>query len=97
MQALRMPETTATIKNEAGIHCRPSAHIVKHVADFDGDMKVTNPDGESSDLRTMLSLMMLALTHGSVVRLETSGPGADEQLSKLVELFEFEYDFPPKD
>lgn len=91
-----MVRAQATIRNEAGIHCRPSTHIVKTVRDYDGKMNVTNSDGETSDLCSMLSLMILALGHGSVVTLEVDGPQEEEQLQVLVDLFEFEYDFPPQ-
>lgn len=83
----------ATIRNEAGIHCRPSTHIIKEVKDYDGRMKVSCTEGES-DLRSMLTLMMLGLTEGTAVDLEVEGPDEDAQLEKLIGLFEFEYDFP---
>ena len=85
----------AKIQNEAGIHCRPSAHIVKAMKDYPGTLLLRH-DGEESDLRSMLSLMMLALTHGTEVEVEVSGPDEQNQFQKLIDLLEFEYDFPPK-
>jgi phosphocarrier protein HPr len=87
-------KANAVIRNEAGIHCRPSAHIVKQVAPYTGRINVTGPMGSSSDLRSMLSLMMLALTCGTRITLEVDGPDEDAQLAKLIELFEYHYDFP---
>ena len=92
-----MVTAEATIRNEAGIHCRPSTHIVKTIRDYEGEMKVVNPDGVESDLRSMLSLMMLALSCGTKVKLEVTGPQEEEQLQVLVGLFEYEYDFPPRE
>jgi phosphotransferase system HPr (HPr) family protein len=83
----------AHIYNEAGIHCRPSTHIIKTVKDYPGVMKVSVPDGDC-DLRSMLGLMMLSLTFGSDVELEVEGPDEDAQLQTLIDLFETEYDFP---
>lgn len=83
----------ATIRNEAGIHCRPSTHIIKTVQDYGGRMCLRCSEGES-DLRSMLSLMMLGLTQGTEVELEVEGPDEEAQLEKLIGLFEFEYDFP---
>lgn len=91
-----MKRATAEIKNEAGIHCRPSTHIIKEVSAYPGEQLVTGADGQSSDLRSMLSLMMLALTHGSEVELEVDGPDEEAHLQKLVDLFEYRYDFPPE-
>ena len=92
----RMVSSEAKIKNEAGIHCRPSTHIVKTLQNYEGRLKVTNSAGESSDLRSMLSLMMLALAQGARITLEAEGPDEEAQLQELVELFEYEYDFPPQ-
>lgn len=47
-----------------------------------------------SDLRSMLSLMMLGLTQGTEVEVEVDGPDEQAQLEKVVGLLEYEYDFP---
>lgn len=86
---------SATIQNEAGIHCRPSAHIVKSVQDYPGVMRIWNEDGES-DLRSMLGLMMMALTCGTSVEVEVSGPDEEAQLQAVIGLLETIYDFPPQ-
>lgn len=91
-----MVSSEAKIKNEAGIHCRPSTHIVKTLQTYEGRLKVTNQEGDSSDLRSMLSLMMLALAHGTRITLEVEGPDEEAQLQELIALFEYEYDFPPQ-
>lgn len=85
----------AIIQNEAGIHCRPSAHIVKSVQGYKGVMRVWNEEGES-DLRSMLSLMMMALTPGTEVHVEVNGPDESSQLAAVIELLERVYDFPPQ-
>jgi phosphocarrier protein HPr len=86
----------AKIQNEAGIHCRPSAHIIKAVQNYPGKMRVWNEDGES-DLRSMLSLMMMAMTCGTEVNVEVDGQHEAEQLEKVIGLLETVYDFPPQD
>lgn len=83
----------ATIHNEAGIHCRPSTHIIKSVKDYPGTFRVWCAEGES-DLRSMLSLMMLSLTCGTEVEIEVDGPDEEARLAELITLFETEYDFP---
>lgn len=87
---------TATIQNEAGIHCRPSAHIVKTVAGYPGAMRVWHGEGEA-DLRSVLGLMMMGMTCGTEVNLEVSGPGEAEQFEVVKGLLETVYDFPPQD
>ena len=83
----------ATVRNEAGIHCRPSTHIIKSVQEYPGRMRVSCPEGES-DLTSMLSLMMLGLTCGTEVAVEVEGPDEEARLAHLIGLLETEYDFP---
>jgi len=90
-----MTEATATIRNEQGIHCRPSARIIQEAEHFEGRLKVTGEYGEC-DLRSAMDLLMLALGKGSEIRIEVDGPGEQEFCRKLVELFEFHFDFPPE-
>ena len=85
---------TATIKNGAGIHCRPSTHIIKTLQDCPAEVKIIKPGEGESDLKSMLSLMMLALTCDTEVDVEVSGPEEDDWCRKVVELLETEYDFP---
>jgi len=85
----------AIIRNEAGIHCRPSAHIVKSLKDYPGTIRVVHEEDES-DLRSMLSVMMLALTCGAEVEVEVSGPDEAAQLARVIDLLETHYDFPPQ-
>ena len=89
-----MVEMTATIQNSQGIHCRPSAVIVKHVAGYEGNIMVRGEKGETS-LRSILELMTLELFPGSQVRVEVQGPNEELFCKDLVVLFETHFDFPP--
>lgn len=80
--------------NEAGIHCRPSTHIIKTLQTYPGTIRVSHAGNGHCDLTSMLDLMMLGLTCGSEVDIEVQGPNEADQLRKVIELFEFEYDFP---
>jgi phosphocarrier protein HPr len=84
----------AKIMNEAGIHCRPSTHIIKTMQGYSGRILVIHAQNGECDLSSMLDLMMLGLTCGSEVDIEVEGPDEATQLSKIVELFEYKYDFP---
>ena len=85
---------TAKIQNEAGIHCRPSSHLIKSVQDYPGKIRVFHEENGECDLRSMLDLMMMGLTCGTQVELTVEGPGEEKQLSVVQELFERMYDFP---
>jgi phosphotransferase system HPr (HPr) family protein len=91
-----MIEAQATIKNEMGIHCRPSAVILKKAADYPGDLRVIAPSGECA-LNSVMGLMALGLEQGTVVTIRVDGPDEEDTCRMLVELFETHFDFPPRE
>lgn len=90
-----MFEGTAVIRNEAGIHCRPSAILVQTGFAYDGEILVQSENG-SCDLTSALECIMLGLEKGAEVKIQVTGPDEDEFGRKLVELFETTFDFPPQ-
>jgi phosphocarrier protein len=88
-----MFEATAVVKNEAGIHCRPSAILVKEGMDYPGEILVSAPSGTST-LTSALELIMLGLEQGTEVSIQVSGPDEEAFGKKLVALFETHFDFP---
>ncbi len=89
-----MFERTATVRNAAGIHCRPSAMIIKAASQYEGQIEVSTDTGDV-DLRSMLALVALGLDEGSAVTIRVSGPDEEAFCGQLVELFERHFDFPP--
>ena len=84
------------IRNEAGIHCRPSSLIMQKVKEYpDCSFKLVTSKGET-DLASILSLMSLALEQGEEVEISAEGRDDEKACSELAELFEFEFDFPPR-
>ncbi len=90
-----MVELPATVSNSAGIHCRPSAIIIKEVMHYPGSIRVT-ANSRESDLRSVMSLLALGLHQGSVLSIRVSGPDELAMCKKLVDLFQTHFDFPPR-
>ncbi|OQW96521.1 MAG: hypothetical protein BWK77_04370 [Verrucomicrobia bacterium A1] len=90
-----MIERTATIQNSHGIHCRPSAVIIKASAAYPGEILVTAENGQC-DLRSVMQLIALGLRQGSRVTIRVTGPDEEAFCGRLVELFETRFDFPPR-
>ena len=86
----------ATIRNEHGIHCRPSAVIIKEAAGLRAKVRVEGENGET-DLRSITDLLAMGLGPGARVRISVDGPGEAEALETLKELFERRFDFPPRE
>lgn len=88
-----MIEVQAVIQNEHGIHCRPTAVIMKAIGAYEGTIEVTAPEGRT-DPRSMLGLMSLCLVKGTQVTIRVEGPDEQSMSEKLKILFETKFDFP---
>lgn len=88
-----MVEVQAVIKNEAGIHCRPTAVITQAAAGYKGTITVVAPLG-TCRLGSALELMMLGLEQGTQITIQAKGPGEAAAAAKFKELFATEFDFP---
>jgi phosphocarrier protein HPr len=91
-----MVEKTATIQNANGIHCRPSAVIIKEAQDYAGEITIIAESGET-DLRSVISLLCLGRSEGTTITIRVSGPDEAAFCARLVVLFETLFDFPPRD
>jgi phosphocarrier protein len=70
------------ITNARGLHARASAKFVKCAESFDADIVVSR-DGQSVPGTSIMGLMMLAASMGSTIRIEATGPQAQEAVSAL--------------
>jgi phosphocarrier protein HPr len=97
------PHTTscsakAVVRNSAGIHCRPTAVIVKEARSFDVDSIVVRAaHGGSANPASAIELLALGLDQDSEVEIEVTGAEAAVCCEKLVTLFETHFDFPPRE
>jgi phosphocarrier protein HPr len=88
-----MVEVKAVIRNEAGIHCRPTALLTQAAAGYKGKITVAAPSG-TCHLGSALELMMLGLEQGTQITIQAEGPDEAAAAAKFKELFETEFDFP---
>ncbi len=84
----------ATIANAQGIHCRPSALIVKEFQGYPGTIRISNDHG-SCDVSSVMQLLSLEMQQGSQVKIEVMGENEAATADRLVELFQTHFDFPP--
>ena len=87
----------AVIRNSAGIHCRPTAVIVKESRRFECEITVHTSNDATADPKSAIELLALGLDEGSEIEIEATGDSASACCRRLVELFETEFDFPPRD
>lgn len=93
-----MQTRNVTIRNRAGIHCRPSSVILNTVnSEFSCHTFVlTNKVGDSCELNSIMGLLALGLACNDTAVLTVEGPEEERAADRIAELLETEYDFPPK-
>lgn len=77
-----------------GIHCRPSAVIVKEARFFRGNLEVVSAE-RRCDPRSIMGLISMGLAPGERVIIRLDGQNERQFAPKFVELFERRFDFPP--
>ena len=92
-----MKEREFTIKNQAGIHCRPSGEILNALnKNFPDHTVEIVYNGETTEITgSMLALISLGLGFGAKGILRINGPEEEKAIREIGDLFEYEFDFPP--
>lgn len=92
-----MKERLVTIRNKAGIHCRPSSVILNTISkEFPDHRFEVIADGASTELNSILALISLGLSCGTQVVVQVEGADEENALKRIGDLFEYEFDFPEK-
>lgn len=92
-----MKERIITVRNTAGIHCRPSSMILSTIQQkYPMHTFLIERDGEEIELNSILNLISLGLACGSTAKLTVSGADEDKAVTEIGDLFEYEFDFPQK-
>lgn len=82
-----MKEIIVEIKNEAGLHARPSSLFVQIAGEYDANVTVVS-DGEEVNGKSIMGLMLLAAEKGRKLTLIADGPQEAEVLDALKKLVE---------
>lgn len=82
----------AKVKNEKGIHARPSSEIATTALQYNSDIVITYDD-RKADAKDVLQLIMLELFEGTVVSIIANGDDELEALEAIRGLIEKEYNF----
>lgn len=89
-----MVEKKVTVKNKAGIHCRPSSVIITVIEQFpEVEFKLISENGTSC-MHSILELLALGLQQGDEATLQAKGPNETEACEIVAAALEKEYDFP---
>lgn len=75
------------ICNAMGMHARPAALFVKTASRFESDITVEKDDVSVSG-KSIMGLMTLEASCGTILKITATGPDAQEALDELHVLFE---------
>ncbi|MDH3452062.1 MAG: HPr family phosphocarrier protein [Gammaproteobacteria bacterium] len=73
------------IVNKLGLHARAAAKLVNLATAFDADVEIEK-DGKRVNGKSIMSVMMLAASQGSVLTLHIDGNDEGEAMAQVVEL-----------
>ena len=80
-------EARFTVQGELGLHARPAGRFVNLAGRFESEISVSRADhDEWVSGRSMLSILSLAASQGTVLRLRAEGPDAEDALAALGDL-----------
>lgn len=74
-----------TIRNDRGLHTRPSTELVKCAGSFRSDIVLIYKKARVN-AKSMLGVLMLAAAKGARIRIEAEGSDADQAIDTLCEL-----------
>ena len=82
-----------TLLNKYGMHVRPAGLFAKTASRFDADVEVEK-DGNVVSGKSIMALMTLEASCGTVLKVTASGPQAEEVLDELEALTSRKFDIP---
>lgn len=88
-----MIQEKLTIINKLGLHARAAAKLVAVAGRYESRIKL-NKEGREADAKSIMSVMMLAATQGTVLEVTIEGPDAQEAWSALLDLVQDRFGEP---
>ena len=82
-----------TLVNKYGMHVRPAGLFVKMASRYDAEIEVEK-DGNVVSGKSIMALMKLEATCGTVLKVTACGPQAKEALDNLEDLVARKFDIP---
>ncbi len=74
-----------TVKNDRGLHTRPSTELVKCASSFKSHVRLVC-DRQEVNAKSLLGILMLAATKGTRIFVEAIGDDAPEAVESILDL-----------
>ena len=79
-----------TIINDKGLHARASARFVEVVEKFESEVTVEK-DGLEASGSSIMGLLMLAASKGTMIKVTSNGKDSEEMISALYHLIQSKF------
>ncbi|WP_415901777.1 HPr family phosphocarrier protein [Neptuniibacter sp. QD29_5] len=86
-----MPEKELEIINKLGLHARAAAKLIGVTSRFSADITLIK-DGREVDGKSIMSVMMLAASQGTILSVKTNGSDEESALIAIEELINNRFD-----
>ncbi len=80
-----MHKGTFVVLNDKGLHTRPSTELAKCAGRFKSTIRLRHRQ-HMADAKSVLSILMLAASHGTSITVEADGSDAEEAVETLLKL-----------
>jgi phosphocarrier protein len=75
-----------TIVNQRGLHARAATKLVQLAGRFPCTIEVTGPDGQSANAKSVMGVLLLCGSMGTVIRVSAKGERSEEAVKAIGEL-----------
>ncbi len=83
-----MVESIFTVKGRLGLHARAAAKLVRVATQFESQLSLERVDDKANaDAKSILSVLMLAASRGTALRVVAEGPDELQAMQALDHLF----------
>ena len=82
-----MIRKNVTVVNKQGVHARPASMIAKEAGRFSSQINLIT-DEMTANGKSIMTIMMMALTHGTDLTIEAVGDDAQLAIESISNLFE---------
>ena len=86
--------TKLTIINKLGLHARAAAKLASTANKFSCAIKIGRSEHELVDAKSVMSLMLLAASNGTILHLDIQGSNAEEAHNAIQQLIANKFDEP---
>ena len=77
-----------TIVNVKGLHARAAMKLVQVASRYPGEVSVSGPDGQAANAKSVMGVLLLCGSKGSLLDVEATGDLAQEAVTEIGRLID---------